>query len=129
MTRHLARFLWTAFAIFCIVAIVMLVTVGVIASDKPPKSGFIVSENNSLYYPTPVEKIHYQRCDSCGRDVPSQMGLFLNIDMAGDDRRSIANRKAMFPYMRGRWFICLRCVMERLGVQPDWQAPAVGVVK
>jgi hypothetical protein len=41
----------------------------------------------------------------------------------GDHPSDVAKRKAMFPYKCRRWFICARCIVEKLGIRPDWVMP------
>lgn len=89
---------------------------------KPPKLTFTKQPNEGFYWNL-SEKVSYARCSVCGRDVPSDMGWFLVMYTDGNGPQSIAKRKAMFPYKPRRWFICMRCIVEKLGIKPDWQMP------
>ncbi len=104
------------------VILFVILAVSLDAADKP-KLTFNATPNSGIYFFAP-EKVYYQRCSSCGRDVPSRMGWFIEIWLGDDKPYTIAERKAMFPYGKGRWFICMRCILEKLGIKPDWKMPA-----
>jgi hypothetical protein len=93
------------------------------------------ADKQDLTFVYQLPSIKYQRCDSCGRDVPEGMGMLVRISLeqengsfysitSGVGLSAKANRKAMFPYGRSKYFVCMRCILETLGVKPEWQLPA-----
>jgi hypothetical protein len=103
------------------IIIALILTVNLCAVEKP-KITFSTTPNSGFYLSMP-DKVSYERCSVCGRDVPSQMGWYLVVWLDGDSPYIKASRKAAFPYRGGRYFICTRCILEKLGVKPDWQMP------
>jgi hypothetical protein len=85
-------------------------------------------DNTEYWLSFNAAPINYNRCEVCGRDVPSWLGVKFYVTPFAPitSTMAVAARKAMFPYdMRPR-FVCMRCVFERLGIKPDWQMPEPG---
>ena len=75
-------------------------------------------------------KIKLLKCEVCGRDVPDWLGINIGITtnapalFHSENATIEAVVKAMRPYKVKSYFICMRCVLEKLGVKPVAKNPA-----